>query len=160
MPITASSDHTFTYALFGWPKDLYNKILDVPIDWSIQGKKYSVSFSHKYKGTYEFGISVTKRIPFPLETHEWDFEMHIECFSEGQKYINTNTVAQPNPWWKGRFIRNPDENGFSILKFRVPQDMPLKQTINCTINPTKAAAEFIKHYGQSGNLYVKNATSK
>lgn len=161
MPINAFSDYTFTYALFGWPKDLYKRIAYAPIDLSIPDKTYSVSFSHKYPGTYEFGITVDKSVPSTLETDDWDLGMYVDCLSEGQKKMSVNTLEQPPyPWRKGGRHSYPDDNGFGLFKYSVPQDLPLNKSINCTLHLAKIPSTFIKRYEQSVNFYVQNVTGK
>ena len=139
---------------FNWlfsPSDLYSRLAVSTIDLAKEGERYHVTFENRYPGLHWFAIQVEEP-PAAGKAYEGEFILRLEVNSNG-KPILSELVEGPGDPYLSR------EGGFVLHRYRVPGDLPLRETLNAEITIVKASETFESKHGLS-ELVVKKLSDE
>lgn len=103
------------------------------------------AFSHRYVGSYTAGIFVAG----PVSLHEpprIEERLKLHCVSGGTSFVVDNLGATPSPFLGLR------GNGYSLVRYEVPRDLPQGTETQCTLR-TFGAGQLVSRFGQT-EFYV------
>ncbi len=125
------------------PADLYDSIVVMDVDL-VKGKSYSdLELTHKYKGTYAFGILIEK-IPEYGTPVESDATLHFELRNNSKSLFSTTTSK-----WSSRFGGpGKTEAGIILGSYKVPDDISIGDTVTAKISLVKNDDKFEEYYGK------------
>ena len=155
---TRESEQGLVLRIFGLaiPKGICDHIFEVALgnDRSALTKEVTVVYSHKYSGSHEIGIVCERSIGFGLEVLILIGVKITWRYEDGRiLYEVDKMVILRNLWLDG-----PGRNGFTLVCYEVPDDLPIKERLVCEIRLSDlGAAE--KAYG-SLRVYSQNALIK
>ena len=101
-------------------------------------KEYQFEMSHKYVGNHVVDLSFKKLRS--METAENNFEIDFVVKQEGTVLYSYNS-ERGSPFW-GR-----DKSGLTFIRYRVPDDLPIRTKLNAIVRINGDIKEFINHYG-------------
>lgn len=135
------------------PADLLTPVAECPVSLDVVGRACSVQYEHRYKGPHVLGIRVRGLIPMPVKTYDWGGRYLAIFKSHLGPSIERRLDDSPNPWW------GHSSNGFELLKYSVPADLPLRGTIECELQVLDAGHGVPSEYGAL-TLYVGRFVGK
>lgn len=134
------------YVLFFPPNDLYEPLVRFPFDASDESKTHSFSFTHRYVGAYSAGLFVEKDFDY-FERQEWPTRLGLHCTSTTSSLNKQNLGADPSPFLGLR------GNGFSLVWYQVPNDLPQGAETTCQLKVLEGGSELTKRFGRT-EFYV------
>jgi hypothetical protein len=142
------------YLLIFPPEDLYAFLAETTIIPDESNKVYRFEFSAKYIGTYQIGFITAERIPLPsYDSSYFALSLHVQ-FKVGDKILlSPFTTKMQSSWW-GR-----EETGFILHIFRIPEDVPLDEIIQCEIQIASTSYGYFT-LGKEIKIYIKKHTEK
>ena len=116
-----------------------------------RGFNFRARYAHKYSGPHEIGVVCRARIPIDRLVDE-TVEVSAKWTRPDGRRIWTlrGTSMQGSVWFDG-----PDKNGFSLLRFDVPQNLPLGEDL--TVEVRISGAGWIAAY-EPTLAYCRNIT--
>jgi hypothetical protein len=112
------------------PRDLYALVFETPPVLADRRLSSDVACFHRHPGPYEIGVTCGEKIENPV-SHVGNVHV-VATFSDrsGQPVarIERETRQASRAWWAG-----PDRNGFGLLLYSVPTDVPRQEQLNCRV---------------------------
>jgi hypothetical protein len=136
------------YTLLLPPQDLYEPVVRFDIGPAHQETTQTFAFSHRYVGSYTAGIYVEKTFSLH-ETPAWDARLELRCTSGGASLIVEDLGAKPSPFLGLR------GNGFSLLSYQVPRDLPQGTKTQCRLRVIGGGEQLVTRFGQTEFFVAK-----
>lgn len=138
--------------IFFPPEDLYKALLSESVDVSNIPLENQTTLSHKYHGAYEVGLIFNG---FSSNNYSGDSLLDvtskIECRVGGEVIYSSSS-------YEGVPFLGRHGNGFSLLSYEVPENLPLDKSVGCSISILQVDAKVIADYG-SAKVVVRRKTS-
>lgn len=136
------------------PTDLYDSIAVIDIDLE-KGKEYDeFTITHRYKGTYAFGIFI-ERIPEYGTPVESEATLHFELKNNSKSLFKATTSK-----WSSRFGGpGKKEAGVILGSYKVPDDIAPGNAVTVTISLVKNDDKFEEHYGKQ-TFFIRRLSDK
>jgi hypothetical protein len=120
--------------IFNPPEDFFERLTVEPLDIVDGQAGQTVAINHKYVGLHEMGLLFSK---FDSNLYgEYNrkyngkYKFHllakIKCF-EGDKLLFEQSISDSSP-----FLGKAG-GGFHLIHYKVPNDLPLNETVNCEL---------------------------
>lgn len=134
--------------LFAPPEDLWQPLAHE----EIKGDKriYKFRIFHKYVGNHCLVLSFDRLGSMQIVKH--DLKMRFLVRKE-ETVLCDKTLEKAWPYW-GR-----DESGLTFYKYKVPQDLPIREPFVAEISIQGDIEEFIEHYGTT-ELILRKASDE
>jgi hypothetical protein len=130
------------------PDNLYEPLSEEFIDIKRGVSTKRISYDHRYMGSHEIGIYFDNPDEsLFLKNPELKLSASIECRVGTDIYLSRIVES-------GSHFIGKRGSGYSLITYKVPQDMPSDKTINCTLALAGLNADFFNKYGPA-RIYVK-----
>ncbi|WP_298925519.1 hypothetical protein [uncultured Ramlibacter sp.] len=114
------------------PADLFLPVFDIPTQVQRDHLSAEAVCLHKYATPYEVGVKCNVRMPNPISIlGRLLLEVSWENATGDQLLCLTVEVELKKPWWDGTA-----SNGFSLLIYTVPADLPVNMPLLCRLKLT------------------------
>lgn len=150
IPVLEGSNFGFLrtlYVLFYSPDDLYEPLVRFPFDAADETKNHTFTLTHLYSGAYGAGLFVEKGFDYH-EEHTWTTRLRMHCTSGESSIDKQNLGVNPRPFLGLR------GNGFSLVSYQVPKDLPQGIKITCQLKVLKGGQELKNRFGRT-EFYVQ-----
>ncbi len=110
--------------------DLYQQILQEPIDVGTSGAAFHYRFRNRYAGRHTFGLLARGDIPLERPaSYTGTLALSITCRDDAGVRYERQAVGSLSPWW------SPPTRGkgFDIFMYTVPKDLPLASLVDCEV---------------------------
>ena len=133
------------------PKDLHEPLAIETLAFSAAKAESILVYRHKYNGRHEIALLFEKLDQTLYQkTHQPNWLSSVVCSSDGDLVLALeSTTASPFLGKMG--------NGFSVLTYQVPNDVPLDKDLECRFSVSGVDKEFIGKYGPA-RLYVRKTS--
>jgi hypothetical protein len=135
---------------FAPPADLNRRLASAPLNLT-PGVTTTISFTHRYIGSYDVGVQVAGLVTQPVATYDTGLRLRWTCRDQGRELLTREIGADPLPWW--RSFPTQGQSGFIFLVYEVPQDLPRAENVTCTITALTSPKQFLDRFGEP-TLYV------
>ncbi|NOU22597.1 MAG: hypothetical protein HOO93_12600 [Methyloglobulus sp.] len=142
------------YALILPPDDLYeNRVKNLVIPFEI-GEPYQFEFHHKYAGRYELGFITQQPLPTKYTLYDYLLTLKAQFFLDTQMIFDPAVSNQQSArWWFD------GESGFTLLTYRIPDDIPIDTTIQCVITVIEANSGYFRKE-EGIKLFIRKSGEK
>ncbi len=132
----------------------YDPMILEPIYLSDRGYHNEYVFTNNYPGRYDIGLYVDTPV-YPLDSYDTKFQLEISIFLNN-KPILTRQLSQSEfnfyGWEKGK-------GGMALLVYESPKDLPLNQSLICSVTVVDSDDGFESKYGKP-MFYVRKMSDK
>ncbi len=111
------------------PKDLFQPLIEVPIDVSSTKEVNVGEIKFKYKGLYALGISYGKDIDdkkLHWKKYSLKLRLNIKFYANNKLIFEKGSTKDYTPYW------GTDDNGIDIIYFNYPKDIS-EHKLMCTV---------------------------
>jgi hypothetical protein len=121
--------------------DSHQRLFDLALEIDRFGEQGIAVFRHPQPGQFRVDVEVPRELPMPY-IMTWSALIHVSFFDfETGTLLFTKLVDQPGePWW------GPGGNGFTLLSYSVPEQLPEARDIICRVStewPDRNAARLL-----------------
>ncbi|MGH7228855.1 MAG: hypothetical protein ACREIH_06515 [Nitrospiraceae bacterium] len=123
--------------------DLYDNVLEAPINVATSGRRFHYRFSNRYSGRHVFGVLACRDFDVPTpSSYAKNLALSISCRVGNEVVYARHRQEEVSPWWKPK----DHKQGFSLFVYTVPGDFPRRTLIDCDVQVCEGDAEFAERY--------------
>jgi len=143
---TKKSEQNWVHKLFGLslPRDITEPLFEVGLDIEsgISVKALTIVYSHKYSGLHELGFVCEQPVVMPIIS-PISVDIHVVWRNDsGMTIFEANEKTRLTELW----LDGPARNGFSLVRYQVPDCIPIRERLVCDIRFSDLSAA-IASYG-------------
>jgi len=131
-----------SFNFFFSPKDLYSELAISDFDFSGTQSERNLDFIHKYPGNHQISILVENPAEI-TEPYVTDFIVRIAIYNKTEKLLERISSDSNRMFWGGA-----TNSGFSLLHYKVPDDLPIGVELRANIVITEPDLDFESRYGK------------
>lgn len=135
------------YTLLIPPADLYDPLIRIVVDPSDHETLNRFTVLHRYVGAYSIGLYVEKDFLYQTRSFDWGSRFEWRCMTARGLILSKELGATPSPF---QGLRG---NGFSLARYRVPNDLPQGESTTCEFKALAGGEDFRSRFGRA-ELYV------
>lgn len=130
------------------PQDLWTPLAEEPLNSN--KSQYRFSLSHKYVGNHNIEILFSNKEIDPWRIDENDLNISVEIYRNSELFFSKKTVyVSAFLGLRGR--------GLTYLQYSVPDNVPISQELNVTVNVIGNIKDFLKKYGNAKIIIKKGS---
>lgn len=133
------------------PTDLYSPLSASPVSLADEGQRYLRRFENKYPGQYWIAIRVNSLAALDA-VDVGDFVLRLDVSTDNRQ-VFSNRIEGPFE----RYERA--DSGFAVYRYRVPEDLPIREPLTATLTIVRADEQFESAYGPS-ELVIKKLSDQ
>ena len=127
------------------PKDLFERLVESPIDVSKLNSTVELNFKHKYPGSHAFYMLIEKPTDI-FEVYAADFKAEIKIFDSSDQLVEEFTVGKNHrPTWG----KEAYSHGLILHEYFVPENLKRNVPLKAMIQITKSDEYFHRKYGEA-----------
>ena len=111
------------------------------LDLSIAGSSVKFQIEHPYRGKYALSMIVDGLTMDPVKTYGYDAILKVKIYTDTKIYLEKTVANKVSPFWG-----TEGESGFTILRYRCPDECPLDKPVTVEVTVEKPSASFYKRY--------------
>ena len=135
--------HSPIFNFFFHPKGLYDDLASTKLEIGRTGSKYGMPFETRFPGNHSVDLILEK--PNIDGKYFGNYELEIRITNKDKKVILLKRIIPTGPdyaFWGGQA-----NSGCSLLRFKVPSDIPLRKPLLAEISVIRSDTNFEKNYG-------------
>lgn len=133
------------------PAGLYSPLSVSAMNLAEEGQRYQLRFENKYPGQHWFAIRVNSLAALDA-ANVGDFALRLEV-STDERPIHSELIEGPFERYQSR------DNGFALYRYRVPEDLPIREPLTATLTIVQADEKFESAYGPA-ELVIKKLSDQ
>jgi hypothetical protein len=130
-------------------RDLNAFLVSTPISQNADEFSAAFTVAHRHAGPHELGVVCTEKVGNPIEPNG-RLECHLAVSGLGDR-IGSGASELSSPWYDG------DRYGFSLVRYTVPQGLPLKTRLDATIRIMDFDGSLASY--KPTHVYVRNIST-
>jgi hypothetical protein len=125
------------------PEGLYAPLASCEFEFGAEGKTYELPFTPRYPGVVGLDVVVSKP-QSNLVGYGGQYLLDVSILDAHGNAVLQRRIAKPDG---GNFYGGPDNSGMTLVYFRVPDAIPLRQPATARVTVIAADASLVGDYG-------------
>ena len=138
---------------FAPPSDLYEFMLNEPVDLSAGSSTISYTFTNKYAGKHTIGLLLRNWAMYPPTNIPPTFSLVFTFSPQSQRMSQATVTNALYPFWGLR------GDGIALLEYTTPHDLPINQPITMTVRVNRADPKLQEKHGPIA-VYVQKQSEE
>ena len=129
------------------PGDLYDPVLKAPLDVASTGLVVEAVFTNRYAGVHSFGV-MAEKFDRNVGSLPHQFALDVRFFDGAEEIASITTQDSKFMFW------TPQGNGVALFVFSIPEHVPNRKPVRCTVKVLAADPVFQQRHGPL-SIYVQ-----